>query len=261
MSLFVWWDSRWPETEKSHVFFAVAISKEKEEKRKEMYLGSLFHRQLGYDDLRCFLFVFFFKHTVDGSEIRLTSWYGKYHIYKALYIPGGCLGVLPSTVFMDYYLANLFFRWILQPLTKWFVDVCFPNRLCLNRWTHRTRTNARLYACHGRVYFFLGGGNWNIFGIWYLGNMIQFDGCIFLKKVGWFSHQLVLFLFSFCFFFVAMFLSSLTCFSLFFFDWSRPPWTSFHRSPGPVPCQQKEQGLLEWPISALEIWHLFVFQH
>ena len=33
--------------------------------------------------------------TVDGSEIRLASWYGKYPIiYKVLYMPGGCLGFL-----------------------------------------------------------------------------------------------------------------------------------------------------------------------
>ena len=33
------------------------------------------------------------------EEIRLTSWYGKYPIiYMVLYIPGGCLGFLPSTV-------------------------------------------------------------------------------------------------------------------------------------------------------------------
>ena len=43
--------------------------------------------------------VFFFCPTVDGSEIRLTSWYGEYPIiYRVLYIPGGCLGFLPSTV-------------------------------------------------------------------------------------------------------------------------------------------------------------------
>ena len=36
--------------------------------------------------------------TVDGSEIRLTSWYGKYPIiYMVFYIPGGA-GLLPSTV-------------------------------------------------------------------------------------------------------------------------------------------------------------------
>ncbi len=40
------------------------------------------------------------RDTVDGSEIRLTTW-GWYFfpiIYKVLYIPGGCLGFLPSTV-------------------------------------------------------------------------------------------------------------------------------------------------------------------
>ena len=39
---------------------------------------------------------------VDGSEIRLTSWYVLYPIYPIIYrvsnIPGGCLGFLPSTV-------------------------------------------------------------------------------------------------------------------------------------------------------------------
>ena len=36
--------------------------------------------------------------TVDGSEIRLTSWYGKWPIiYMVLYIPGSA-GFLPSTV-------------------------------------------------------------------------------------------------------------------------------------------------------------------
>ena len=36
---------------------------------------------------------------VQKSEIRLTSWYGKYPIFlRVLYIPGGCLGFLPSTV-------------------------------------------------------------------------------------------------------------------------------------------------------------------
>ena len=40
------------------------------------------------------------------ENIRLTSWYGKSHIiYKVLYIPGGCLGFLPSTVL--YTLHNL----------------------------------------------------------------------------------------------------------------------------------------------------------
>ena len=35
---------------------------------------------------------------LDGSEIRLTSWYGKYPIiYRVLNIPGGCLGFRPST--------------------------------------------------------------------------------------------------------------------------------------------------------------------
>ena len=30
------------------------------------------------------------EHTVDGSEIRLTSWYGKYPIiYRVSYIPSG----------------------------------------------------------------------------------------------------------------------------------------------------------------------------
>ena len=39
---------------------------------------------------------------VDGSEIRLTSWYVKFPvIYRVLYIPGGCLGFLPSTVWVD----------------------------------------------------------------------------------------------------------------------------------------------------------------
>ena len=33
--------------------------------------------------------------TVDGSEIRLTSWYGKYPmIFMVSYIPGGCFGCL-----------------------------------------------------------------------------------------------------------------------------------------------------------------------
>ena len=49
--------------------------------------------------------------TVDGSEILLTSWYGKYPIiYRVLYIPGGCLGFRPSTVpfllSMKYWLFN-----------------------------------------------------------------------------------------------------------------------------------------------------------
>ena len=39
------------------------------------------------------------KHSVGGSEIRLTSWYGKYPIiYRVSYMSGGCLGFLPSTV-------------------------------------------------------------------------------------------------------------------------------------------------------------------
>ena len=41
------------------------------------------------------------------AEIRLTSWYGKYHIiYRVLYIPGGA-GVLPSPV------------WLTDDTTKW----------------------------------------------------------------------------------------------------------------------------------------------
>ena len=37
--------------------------------------------------------------TVDGSEFRLTGWHGNFPIlYRVLYIPGGCLGFLPSTV-------------------------------------------------------------------------------------------------------------------------------------------------------------------
>ena len=35
--------------------------------------------------------------TVDGSEIRLTSWYGKYPIiYRVSYVPGGLAGCLPQ---------------------------------------------------------------------------------------------------------------------------------------------------------------------
>ena len=35
------------------------------------------------------------------EEIRLTSWYGEYPITcRVLYIPGGCLGFLPSIVFV-----------------------------------------------------------------------------------------------------------------------------------------------------------------
>ena len=45
----------------------------------------------------------YMRHTVDGSEIRLTSWYGRFaplfnFLCRIWYIPGGCLGFLPSTV-------------------------------------------------------------------------------------------------------------------------------------------------------------------
>ena len=46
--------------------------------------------------------------TVDGSEIPLTSWYGKYHIvYKVLYIPSGA-GFLPSTVVCLFWMCSCF---------------------------------------------------------------------------------------------------------------------------------------------------------
>ena len=45
----------------------------------------------------CCWFVFV-HNLVDGSEIRLTSWYGKYPmVHRVLYIPG-CAGFLPSTI-------------------------------------------------------------------------------------------------------------------------------------------------------------------
>ena len=52
--------------------------------------------------------------TVDGSEIRLTSWYGKYPIlYRVSYIPGGA-GFRPSTVCpaMDQ-MSTCCFEWLL----------------------------------------------------------------------------------------------------------------------------------------------------
>ena len=48
------------------------------------------------------------------EEIRLTSWYGKYPIiYRVLYIPGGCLGFLPSTVLPKKNPLGLFYQIIL----------------------------------------------------------------------------------------------------------------------------------------------------
>ena len=48
------------------------------------------------------------------EEIRLTSWYGKYPtIYRVSYIPGGCLGFLPSTVggWLNFWNMNLYCYW------------------------------------------------------------------------------------------------------------------------------------------------------
>jgi len=46
-------------------------------------------------------------HTVDGRNPAITSWYGKYTIInRILYIPGGCLGFLPSTVCIAWFLPR-----------------------------------------------------------------------------------------------------------------------------------------------------------
>ena len=52
------------------------------------------------------------EHTVDGSEIRLTSWYGRYPIIsRILYIPGGA-GFLPSTVSSRCGESQIFILWM-----------------------------------------------------------------------------------------------------------------------------------------------------
>ncbi len=70
-------------------------------------------------------------HTVDGSEIRLTSWYGKYLplFTGVLYIPGGA-GFLLSTEGLKWwkYTAPAEKRWMEDPLKgniylvyKWYI--------------------------------------------------------------------------------------------------------------------------------------------
>ena len=45
---------------------------------------------------------------------RFTSWYGKYPlIYRVLYIPGGCLGFLPSTVWLQRITIRLLLQIVL----------------------------------------------------------------------------------------------------------------------------------------------------
>ena len=89
------------------------------------------------------------SHTVDGRNLAFTSWYVGYPItYRVLYIPGGCLGFLPSTVlsrtnntptrwmlFAENWAAKtlqkLVHNWFFIPKSKIHVTVCCQRVLLL----------------------------------------------------------------------------------------------------------------------------------
>ncbi len=62
------------------------------------------------------------------EEIRLTSWYGSlsHYLRRALYIPGGSLGFLPSTVWVQFLHPSLRHMrlWKLCPCRYPFVKIC-----------------------------------------------------------------------------------------------------------------------------------------
>ena len=81
------------------------------------------------------------KHSVGGSEIRLTSWYGKYVIiYRVSYMSGGCLGFLPSTVssrmFPGDMPTDVAYCWGLGQDNFWLNSRLKNTKKHTNLWTH-----------------------------------------------------------------------------------------------------------------------------
>ena len=88
----------------------------------------------------------YMRHTVDGSEIRLTSWYGSFFplfnfICRIWYIPGGCLGFLNHQQYVGEHFGNKFWIWRFRDFFTCKEYLRGSSKCCLTGWnSFQTKT-------------------------------------------------------------------------------------------------------------------------